>query len=424
MRKPRAFSARSTAARALRHGGAPEIGDSGLGPIIASSMRAASSASRAKGPCTWPGSQASDIGWFGVRPGVGRMPTIPQNAAGTRTEPPKSVPCAIGTMPVATATAEPPEEPAGLSAGFQGLRVTPNTALTVWAPAANSGVLVLASTIAPAALRRRTTSASSSGTKSLNRGEPKVVRMPAVRVMSLTASGRPWSAPSSLPRMTAASAARAASRAFSATSVTMALRFGLTRAMTARCASNTSSGLTARVRISDASSHADLRVRVSSAIELVGHRGTCVELLAGPMDEPALDEKKHQVEAVAQRAGGENRRVHVGHLEQLLGLEHPLAESIGRADEHLGHHHDDQRQRHAAAQADEGLRQGFEQSHVGEHAQRRGAHHLRRQQAGLARVHHPVGDVEQDDQQRAEGGDRDFRLVANAEDDQEQREHG
>ena len=51
------------------------------------------------------------------------MPTMPQNAAGMRIEQPKSVPCASGTMPVATATAEPPEEPAGLNAGFQGLRV-------------------------------------------------------------------------------------------------------------------------------------------------------------------------------------------------------------------------------------------------------------------------------------------------------------
>ena len=133
---------------------------------MASSISAASSALRASGPCTWPGSQASGIGWFGVSPGVGRMPTMPQNAAGTRTEAPKSVPCASGTMPVATATAEPPDDPAGLSAGFQGLRVAPNTAFTVLAPAANSGVLVLASTMAPAALSRRTTSASSAGTLS------------------------------------------------------------------------------------------------------------------------------------------------------------------------------------------------------------------------------------------------------------------
>src|SRR3981189_363573 len=99
-----------------------------------------------------------------MSPGVGRIPTMPQNAAGRRTEPPKSVPCAIGTMPVATATADPPDEPAGLSAGFHGLRVAPNSALTVLAPAANSGALVLPRTVAPAALSRRTASASSVGT--------------------------------------------------------------------------------------------------------------------------------------------------------------------------------------------------------------------------------------------------------------------
>src|SRR5262245_28542005 len=108
-----------------------------------------------------------------------------------RIEQPKSVPCASGSMPVATATAEPPEEPAGDSSGFHGLRVAPNNSLTVLAPVANSGVLVLASTIAPAALRRRTTSASSVGTLFLNSGEPYVVRMPAVGVMSLTPNGRP-----------------------------------------------------------------------------------------------------------------------------------------------------------------------------------------------------------------------------------------
>ena len=89
---------------------------------------------------------------------------MPQNAAGMRIEHPKSVPWAIGSMPEATATAEPPEEPAGLKAGFHGLRVGPNSTLLVLAPQANSGVLVLASTMAPAALRRRTASASSSGT--------------------------------------------------------------------------------------------------------------------------------------------------------------------------------------------------------------------------------------------------------------------
>ena len=185
---------------------------------------------------------------------------MPQNAAGMRIEQPKSVPCASGSMPVATATAEPPEEPAGLSSGFQGLRVAPNSSLTVLAPVANSGVLVLASTIAPAALRRRTTSASSVGTLSSNSGEPNVVRIPAVTVTSLMPIGRPCSGPSAVPCITASSAARAATRAWSAASVTMALSFGFFRPIAARCASSTSTGLTARDLISEASSRADFRV--------------------------------------------------------------------------------------------------------------------------------------------------------------------
>src|SRR4051794_34055487 len=107
------------------------------------------------------------------------MPTMPLNDAGMRIEQPKSVPCASGTMPVATATAEPPDEPDGLSAGFHGFRVTPNTSLKVLAPAANSGVLVLPSTMAPAFLRRVTASAASVGTESLNSGEAKGGRMAA-----------------------------------------------------------------------------------------------------------------------------------------------------------------------------------------------------------------------------------------------------
>jgi hypothetical protein len=54
----------------------------------------------------------------------------------------------------------------------QGLRVAPNTALTVLPPVANSGVLVLPMMTAPAALSRVTASASSIGTLSANSIEP------------------------------------------------------------------------------------------------------------------------------------------------------------------------------------------------------------------------------------------------------------
>src|SRR5215472_15791195 len=63
-------------------------------------------------------------------------------------------------------------------------------------------------------------------------------------------------------------------------------------------------------------------------------------LFSGPVDELALDEQKHEVEAVAQPAGGEDRRVHVGHGEELLRLEYALAEPVGGANEHLRHHDD------------------------------------------------------------------------------------
>src|SRR4051812_13850373 len=67
----------------------------------------------------------------------------------------------------------------------------------------------------------------------------------------------------------------------------------------------------------------------------VGHR----PLLSRPMNELALDQQKHEIEAVAEPPGGKDRRVHIGHGEQLLCLEHALAQPIRRADEHLRHDH-------------------------------------------------------------------------------------
>ena len=61
-------SRRSSSASALCHGGATEIGDSRVNPTMASSISAASSASRASGPWTCPGSHGSAVGWFGSSP--------------------------------------------------------------------------------------------------------------------------------------------------------------------------------------------------------------------------------------------------------------------------------------------------------------------------------------------------------------------
>src|SRR5262249_56053904 len=89
----------------------------------------------------------------------------------------------------------------------------------------------------------------------------------AVGVTSLIARGSPASVPSRSPRITASSTARACSLACSAASVTMALSLGFTRAITARCASRTSTGLAARDLIMAASSRAVFRVRLLTAID-------------------------------------------------------------------------------------------------------------------------------------------------------------
>ena len=144
--------------------------------------------------------------------------------------------------------------------------------------------------------------------------------------------------------------------------------------------------------------------------------------LPGPVYEALFDHQEQDVEPVAERAGGEDRRIHVRHVEQLLRLEHAEAEPVDRTDEHFRDDDDDKRERHAVAQADEGLRQRLHQDHVLHHPPARCAHHPRGEDAGLACVHHAVGDVEQDDQRRAKRGDVDLGGVADAEDHQKQRE--
>ncbi|MEY9131439.1 hypothetical protein ACVIWV_003445 [Bradyrhizobium diazoefficiens] len=100
------------------------------------------------------------------------MPTMPEKPAGLRKEPPVSEPEASGAMPQASATAEPPEEPAAERMGSKGLPVAPNTGLRVLPPAAHSGVLVLPKMMAPAARSRATEPWSATGTLSRNRGLP------------------------------------------------------------------------------------------------------------------------------------------------------------------------------------------------------------------------------------------------------------
>ena len=68
--------------------------------------------------------KASIPGQGGSRP-LGLKPTTPQNAAGRMIEPLVCVPRATGTIPAATAAAEPIDEPPGVCSRFQGLVVLP-----------------------------------------------------------------------------------------------------------------------------------------------------------------------------------------------------------------------------------------------------------------------------------------------------------
>ena len=85
-----------------------DSGARGSGPAMASNSRAASATVRAIGPWMWNENHGAALGQRGTRPDEGRKPTTLQKLAGLRSEPPKSLPSAIGTRPVARATAAPP----------------------------------------------------------------------------------------------------------------------------------------------------------------------------------------------------------------------------------------------------------------------------------------------------------------------------
>src|SRR5215213_11227497 len=119
-------------------------GSPGCSPLMASSSRARSSTLRAIGPWTPRLRSTAAAIVCATRPMLGRNPTMPQKLAGLRKLPPMSDPWASHAVPVASATAAPPEEPAAERDVSQGLSVAPNTSLKVLAPAPNSGVFDLA----------------------------------------------------------------------------------------------------------------------------------------------------------------------------------------------------------------------------------------------------------------------------------------
>src|SRR5262245_17829059 len=106
-----------------------EIGERGSGPAIALSKRAVSCTVRAIGPSTGKGHQPTREGQTGTLPGEGRRPTTLQKLAGLRSEPPRSLPSAIGNIPQASATAAPPLLPPQVLLRSYGFSVSPKTSL-------------------------------------------------------------------------------------------------------------------------------------------------------------------------------------------------------------------------------------------------------------------------------------------------------
>src|SRR6267143_2921364 len=138
------------------------------------SRNAASSTERAIGPFTPKPTNGSGVGATGTRPNVGRNPTTLLKLPGLRSEPPRSLPSAHGSIPVATAAAAPPLDPPALLGWSYGFTVVPYTLLYVCEPIPNAGTLVLPIGMTPACRNRSTSSVSSAGISLAKSGEPRV----------------------------------------------------------------------------------------------------------------------------------------------------------------------------------------------------------------------------------------------------------
>src|SRR5919197_2927746 len=111
-----------------------------------------------------------------------------------RIEPPVSVPSARSHTPAATSAAEALLEPPEVRLSSRGLNVIPYAGLTL--PAAYSSRFVLQRSSAPASRRRATTGASSAAGGGTPTVDAFVVTTPHTSMLSFTATGAPWSGPS------------------------------------------------------------------------------------------------------------------------------------------------------------------------------------------------------------------------------------
>ena len=128
-----------------------------------------------------------------IRPYAVFSPVIPQQAAGMRTDPPVSVPKATSASPVATATADPDDDPPGSRRGSRGFTGVPDQWFTPLADQHSSVSPVLPTIRAPPSRADATTAASISAGSAISAttGHPAVVGTPATSMQSFTASRGP-----------------------------------------------------------------------------------------------------------------------------------------------------------------------------------------------------------------------------------------
>ena len=121
--KPSSITVCGTASRRPATGRAG--GSSGGMPAITASAMAQQATLLASGPIELSVVESGSAPASGTRCCVGLKPTTPQSAAGTRTEPPVSVPIATTQLPSFAATPAPEDEPPGMRARSAGLPGVP-----------------------------------------------------------------------------------------------------------------------------------------------------------------------------------------------------------------------------------------------------------------------------------------------------------
>ena len=157
---------------------------------------AQSSTLRAIGPAMSNLRAKGTTPFSGSAPCVGLNPTSPFHAAGTRTDPPVSVPTAAAASPSATDTAAPDDEPPGARSGSSALG---GVAVRGFSPSpenASSVMWVLPRQTMPRRAARARMLASLRGTRPSSRRDPASVTVPPLSMLSFqlmaTPSSRLW----------------------------------------------------------------------------------------------------------------------------------------------------------------------------------------------------------------------------------------